>query len=360
LQLVLQQQSLQQQRQEAERVHRLQQDVGDVLQVQQHVESPPQQQQQQLPPQQPSQQQQQSSQPSRVQQQEQSLPQLTHRQQPPHDQVPSQQAPQEASQQQQPLQPSQEDPMEQQRASLLLQTPLEPQGGRNNVAAPQQLQPPMLHEPAEAPTTASTLTQGQMELIAANREAALRRRQQQQPLVQEQQAQPQHQEQLQVQQQQVQPQQQEQLQVQQQQVQPQDAVAQQTQLEITTSHGGICGEQQQPSGGQQATAQSSGSGNINKCIICLEDLQIMQVQALPCMHCFHKICLEDWQRCTDKPAHHCPMKCHLNIQSLVAEDMPDEDEVQIGGDGGNEPQPPDPSAPVGAELSQLIEEALGQ
>jgi hypothetical protein len=250
--------------------------------------------------------------------------------------------------------------MEQQRASLLLQTPLEPQGGRNNVAAPQQLQPPMLHEPAEAPTTASTLTQGQMELIAANREAALRRRQQQQPLVQEQQAQPQHQEQLQVQQQQVQPQQQEQLQVQQQQVQPQDAVAQQTQLEITTSHGGICGEQQQPSGGQQATAQSSGSGNINKCIICLEDLQIMQVQALPCMHCFHKICLEDWQRCTDKPAHHCPMKCHLNIQSLVAEDMPDEDEVQIGGDGGNEPQPPDPSAPVGAELSQLIEEALGQ
>jgi hypothetical protein len=194
----------------------------------------------------------------------------------------------------------------------------------------------MLHEPAEAPTTASTLTQGQMELIAANREAALRRRQQQQPLVQEQQAQPQHQEQLQVQPEQVQPQQQEQLQVQQQQVQPQDAVAQQTQLEITTS------------------------GNMNKCIICLEDLQIMQVQALPCMHCFHKICLEDWQRCTAKPAHHCPMKCHLNIQALVAEDMPDEDEVQIGGDGGNEPQPPDPSAPVGAELSQLIEEALGE
>jgi hypothetical protein len=331
--------------------------------LQQHVESPPQQLPPQLPPQQPSQQQQQqSSQPSRVQQQEQSLPQLTHRQQPPHDQVPSQQAPQGASQQQQqqPLQPSQEDPMEQQRASLLLQMPLEPQGGRNNVAAPQQLQPPMLHEPAEAPTTASTLTQGQMELIAANREAALRRRQQQQPLVQEQQAQPQHQEQLQVQPEQVQPQQQEQLQVQQQQVQPQDAVAQQTQLEITTSHGGICGEQQQPSGGQQATAQSSDSGNTNKCIICLEDLQIMQVQALPCMHCFHKRCLDDWQQCTDKPAHHCPLKCHLNICSLVAEDTADEAEHQIGGDGGNAQQPPDPSAPVGAELSQLIGEALGE
>jgi hypothetical protein len=107
--------------------------------------------------------------------------------------------------------------------------PLGPQGGHNNVAATQQLLPQMLPEPAEAPTTASSLNQVQMELIAANREAALRRRQQQQ--------------QPQVQQQQVQPQQQEQLQVQQQQVQPQDAVAQQTQLEITTSHGGICGEE---------------------------------------------------------------------------------------------------------------------
>ena len=154
-----------------------------------------------------------------------------------------------------------------------------------------------------------------------------------------------------MQQQQVQPQQLEQLQVQQQQVQPQDAVAQQS---------GICGEQQQPSGGQQATAQSSDSGNSNKSIICLEDLQIMQVQALPCMHCFHKRCLDDCQQCTGKPAHHCPLKCHLNICSLVAEDTADEAEHQIGGDGGNAQQPPDPSAPVGAELSQLLEEAISR
>ena len=137
-----------------------------------------------------------------------------------------------------------------------------------------------------------------------------------------------------MQQQQVQPQQLEQLQVQQQQVQPQDAVAQQS---------GICGEQQQPSGGQQATAQSSETGNPNKSIICLEDLQIMQVQALPCIHCFHKSCLDDWQQCTDKPAH------------LVAEDTADEAEHQIGGNGGNAQQLPDPSAPVVAELSQLLE-----
>ena len=101
------------------------------------------------------------------------------------------------------------------------------------MAATQQLLPQMLHEPAEAPTTASSLNQVQVELIAANREAALRRRQQQQqPQVQ------------------LQPQQQEHLQDQQQEVQTQVAVAQQTQLEITTSHGGICGEQQQPSVGQ--------------------------------------------------------------------------------------------------------------
>jgi hypothetical protein len=75
LQLVLQQQSLEQQRHEAERVRRLQQDatlfLGDVLQVQEHVESPPQQQQQRLPHQQPSQQQQQQQLPP--QQQELSL-----------------------------------------------------------------------------------------------------------------------------------------------------------------------------------------------------------------------------------------------------------------------------------------------
>jgi hypothetical protein len=294
---------------------------------------------------------------------------------------------------QQPLQPSQEDPMEQQRASLLLQMPLEPQGG--NVAAPHLLQPQMLREysvvVAEAPTTASSLTQGQMERISANREAALRRRQQQQQpqelqlalpraslstsipeeidhetrlqhQTQQQQAQPrasfsdqrspeeidhdtriQHQELLQLHQQQLQ-------------LQPQDAVAQQTQLEITTAANSS--EQQRPSGGQQATAQSS---DIHKCVICLEDLQVMAIQALPCMHCFHKVCLDDWQRCTGKPFHHCPLKCHLNIQSLVAEDSLGSlgsAEDAIGVDGSEDQQEPDAMAPNAAELTQLIEEAL--
>ena len=203
-------------------------------------------------------------------------------------------------------QESLQEPIEQQRALLLLQMPLV-------AAAPQQLQPPMLHEPAEAPTTASSLTQAQRELIATNREAALRRRQD----------------------------------VQQQQVQPQDAAAQQTQL-----------EQPQPSGGQQARAASSDPGNVHTCIICMEDLHSMRVQALPCMHCFHKRCLEAWQQCTDKPAHHCPLRCHLTINSRDGEDTEDEDEIEIGGDGGLAQQPPGPSAPVGDELAQLIEAAI--
>ena len=70
--------------------------------------------------------------------------------------------------------------------------------------------------------------------------------------------------------------------------------------------------------------------------------------------------MDDWQQCTDKPAHHCPLKCHLNINSLVIDDTGDEDEDPIGGDGGNVQQPPDPSAPVGDELSQLIEEAIAR
>jgi hypothetical protein len=237
--------------------------------------------------------------------------------------------------------------LEQQRAPLLLQMPFGPQGGHNNVAATQQLLPQMLHEPAEAPTlaptTASSLNQVQVDLIAANREAALRRRQQQlQPQVQ------------------LQPQQQEHLQDQQQEVETQVAVAQQTQLEITTSHGGICGEQQQPSVGLQSTAQYTASGNTNKCIICMEDLHILQVQALPCMHCFHKVCLDEWRQCADKPAHHCPLKCHLTMCSLLADDTADEAEHQIGGDGSSAQQRPDPSAPVGDELSQLIAEATAR
>ena len=86
---------------------------------------------------------------------------------------------------------------------------------------------------------------------------------------------------------------------------------------------------------------------MNKCIICLEDLQTMRVQALPCMHCSHRRCLDDWQQCADKPARHCPLKCHLIINSLVDEDAGDEDEDQIGGHDGD-------------ELSQLIEEAIAR
>jgi hypothetical protein len=150
-----------------------------------------------------------------------------------------------------------------------------------------------------------------------------------------------------VQQQQVQPQQPEQLLIR---MQLQDADAQQTQLEITTAANSS--EQQQPSGGQQATAQ------INKCVICLEELQVMAVQALPCMHCFHKVCLDDWQRCTGKPFNHCPLKCHLNFQNLVADDSRPEDEVSIARDGSEDQQLLDAMAPTAAELNALIEEAL--
>ena len=76
------------------------------------------------------------------------------------------------------------------------------------------------------------------------------------------------------------------------------------------------------------------------------------------MHCFHKQCLEDWHQSINKPPHHCPLKCHVNISSLVNEDMEAEDEDLIGGDGGLAQQPPDPSAPVGDELAQLIEAAI--
>ena len=48
------------------------------------------------------------------------------------------------------------------------------------------------------------------------------------------------------------------------------------------------------------------------CAICQDSLnqEGKQVEALPCMHVFHEVCLQDWRLCTGKPQDHCPMRCH--------------------------------------------------
>ena len=91
------------------------------------------------------------------------------------------------------------------------------------------------------------------------------------------------------------------------------------------------------------------------CVICQQAMSPEEeLEALPCMHLFHKGCVDDWRAATAKPVNHCPLKCHVTAAVIIE---------GSGAEAEGQPESPTEAPATGAPseaVAQAMQDVLQQ